>query len=83
MYDSVKIQESKHVEVKRFIIENCRAISIEETNETETKEKGKYIVNNTSKNSNWKNVSRVSRQWRKTSSNGMLNSIPKLSISKR
>jgi hypothetical protein len=42
MYDSVKIQESKHVEVQRFIIENCGAISIEETNETSTK--GKCII---------------------------------------
>jgi len=42
MYDSVKVQNSKHVEVKRFIIENCGAISIEETNES--KDKGKYIV---------------------------------------
>jgi hypothetical protein len=42
MYDCVKVQNSKHVEVHRFIIENCGAVSIEETNET--KSKGKYIV---------------------------------------
>jgi hypothetical protein len=42
MYDSVKVQNSKHVEVHKFIIENCGAVSIEETNET--KSKGKYIV---------------------------------------
>jgi hypothetical protein len=42
MYDSVKVQNSKHVEVYKFIIENCGAVSIEETNET--KSKGKYIV---------------------------------------
>jgi hypothetical protein len=42
MYDCIKIQKSKHVEVHKFIIENCGAVSIEETNET--KSKGKYIV---------------------------------------
>jgi hypothetical protein len=42
MYDCVKLQKSKHVEVHRFIKENCGAISIEET--SETKAKGKYIV---------------------------------------
>jgi hypothetical protein len=42
MYDCVKVQNSKHVEVHKFIIENCGAVSIEETNET--KSKGKYIV---------------------------------------
>jgi hypothetical protein len=42
MYDCVKLQNSKQVEVYRFIIENCGAISIEET--SETKDKGKYIV---------------------------------------
>jgi hypothetical protein len=42
MYDGVKHQNSKHVEVHRFIIENCGAISIEET--SETNDKGKYIV---------------------------------------
>ena len=42
MYDPIKRENSTHVEVHRFIIENCGAISIEETNET--KEKGKYIV---------------------------------------
>jgi hypothetical protein len=42
MYDNVKLQNSKHVEVHKFIIENCGAISIEET--SETAEKGKYIV---------------------------------------
>jgi hypothetical protein len=42
MYDCVKVQNSTHVEVYRFIIENCGAISIEET--SETKDKGKYIV---------------------------------------
>jgi hypothetical protein len=40
MHDSVVIQKSKHDEVQRFIIENCRII--EETNETN--KKGKYIV---------------------------------------
>jgi hypothetical protein len=42
MYDCVKVQNSKHVEVHKFIIENCGAVSIEEKNET--KSKGKYIV---------------------------------------
>jgi hypothetical protein len=42
MYDCVKVQNSKHVEVHKFIIENCGAVSIEETNETQSK--GKYIV---------------------------------------
>jgi len=41
-YDSVKLQNSTHVKVHKFIIDCCGAISIEETNET--KEKGKYIV---------------------------------------
>jgi hypothetical protein len=41
-YDSVKIQNSTHVKVHKFIIDCCGAISIEETNET--KEKGNYIV---------------------------------------
>ena len=39
---SVKIQNSNHVTVQKFIMDCCGAISIEETNET--KEKGKYIV---------------------------------------
>jgi hypothetical protein len=38
----VKVQNSKHVKVKQFIIETCGAIIIEETNGT--KDKGKYIV---------------------------------------
>jgi hypothetical protein len=42
MYDSVKVQNSSHVEVSTFIRACCGAISIEETNET--REKGKYIV---------------------------------------
>jgi hypothetical protein len=42
MYDNVKVQNSKHVEVHRFITECCGAVSIEET--SETKQKGKYIV---------------------------------------
>jgi hypothetical protein len=42
MYDSVKVQNSKHIPVNKFITECCGAISIEET--SETKAKGKYIV---------------------------------------
>jgi hypothetical protein len=42
LYDSVKVQNSKHVKVSKFITECCGAISIEET--SETKAKGKYIV---------------------------------------
>ncbi|OEU19894.1 hypothetical protein FRACYDRAFT_235957 [Fragilariopsis cylindrus CCMP1102] len=42
MYGNVKVLNSKQVTVQQFILGNCGAISIEETNETSTK--GKYIV---------------------------------------
>ncbi|OEU23094.1 hypothetical protein FRACYDRAFT_233260 [Fragilariopsis cylindrus CCMP1102] len=42
MYGNVKVLNSRQVTVQQFILGNCGAISIEETNETSTK--GKYIV---------------------------------------